>query len=81
MHHYVKCEACNGQGYHYHAYNFEKDEVVECTPQTWECLPRTIQEARAHRQHYIRGLKEPCELCDGAGEVEYEEDFDPYEYE
>ncbi|MDO4527679.1 MAG: hypothetical protein Q4C03_02700 [bacterium] len=73
----VKCEACNGKGYHYHAYNFEKDEETECTQNTWACLPGTEEEAIQQRGHYIRGEKEVCEVCDGAGEVEYEEDYEP----
>lgn len=75
--HYVKCEACNGEGCHWHAYNFETNEETECTEETWLCLPETEEEAEAKRQHYIRGEKETCEVCDGVGEVEYEEDYEP----
>lgn len=32
--HYVKCEACNGKGCHWHAYNFETNEETECTEET-----------------------------------------------
>jgi len=41
------------------------------------CLPKTEEEAEAKRQHYIQGEKETCEVCDGVGEVEYEEDYEP----
>ena len=75
--HRVKCEACDGNGYHYYAYNFEKDEETECTVHIWNALPETEEQARALRQHYIRGEKEICEVCDGEGEVEYEEDYEP----
>ena len=75
--HYVKCEACNGKGYHWYAYNFEKNEDTECTEETWWCLPETEEEAEAKRQHYIRGEIETCDVCDGVGEVEYEDDYEP----
>ena len=77
----VKCEACNGNGFHYHAYNIETQHESECTFSTWRILPETEAQARVLRQHYIRGTREICEVCDGVGEVEYEEDFDPYDYE
>ena len=73
----VKCEVCNGAGYHYYAYNFDTNVTTECTFSTWMILPETKCEARLHRQHFIRGTREICELCDGTGEVEYEEDFEP----
>lgn len=79
--HYIKCEACNGKGYHYYAHDFEKDEDIECTYHTWISLPEKEEQARMLCQHFIRGDKEICEVCDGKGEVEYEEDFDPYDYE
>lgn len=75
--HYVKCEACNGKGCHWYAYNFEKNEDKECTEETWWCLPETEEEAEAKQQHYIRGEIETCDVCDGAGEVEYEDDYEP----
>ena len=75
--HMIKCEACNGSGYHYYAYDFEKDEETECTEQAWLCLPSTEEQARSLNQHYIQGEKETCEVCVGEGEVEYEEDFEP----
>lgn len=73
--HYVKCEACNGKGYHWHAYNFHTDNETECTKETWLCLPKF--EEFAGTGHYIQGKKEICEVCDGVGEVEYEEDYEP----
>lgn len=33
--------------------------------------------AEASRNRYMRGEVEICEVCDGAGEIEYEEDFEP----
>ena len=74
---YVKCEACNGKGCHWYAYNFEKNEDTECTEETWWCLPETEEDAEAKRQHYIRGEIEICDVCDGVGEVEYEDDYEP----
>ena len=75
--HYVKCEACNGKGCHWYAYNFEKNEDTECTEETWWCLPETEEDAEAKRKHYIRGEIETCDVCDGVGEVEYEDDYEP----
>ena len=75
--HYVKCEACNGNGFHWSAYDFEKDDYIECSEEMWCGLPETEEEAKAKCQNYIRGVKETCEVCDGAGEVEYEEDYEP----
>ena len=80
----VKCEACNGNGYHWYAYNIETDEETECTEDAWYCLPEdewcdlpeTEETTEAKYRHYIRGAKETCEVCDGTGEVEYEEDYD-----
>ena len=73
----VKCEACNGTGHHWYAYDFVKNEEAECTEQEWLALPESEEGAQAALQTCIRGLKEPCEVCDGAGEVEYEEDYEP----
>lgn len=73
--HKVKCEACNGKGHHYYAYNFHTDQETECTEETWLDLPK--YEEAAGTGHCIRGEKETCEACDGVGEVEYEEDYEP----
>lgn len=73
--HMVKCEACNGKGHHYYAYNFHTDQETECTEETWSALPKF--EEFAGTGHYIRGEKETCGLCGGVGEVEYEEDYEP----
>lgn len=75
--HHLKCESCNGKGYHYYAYNFEKNKETECTLITWNNLPDTEEEAFGLNQHYIRGERKICEICDGQGEVEYEEDYEP----
>lgn len=74
---YVKCEACNGMGYIYYAYDIKKSEGFECTEEEWYSLPETEEQAQALNQHRIRGEKETCEVCDGVGEVEYEEDYEP----
>ena len=62
----VKCEACNGNGKHWYAYNIEANTE-----------PETEELADATRSHYMRGEVEICEVCDGTGEVEYEEDYEP----
>lgn len=73
----VKCEACNGKGKHWYAYNIETNTETECTEFTWNALPDTEELAESTRSHYMRGGVEICEVCDGAGEVEYEEDYEP----
>lgn len=75
--HMVKCEACNGIGYHYYAYNFDTNRESECTETAYMLLPESEEEARRTRGHYVKGVKEICEVCDGVGEVEYEEDYEP----
>ncbi len=73
----VKCEACNGNGKHWHAYDIEADRETECTETAWNILPETEEEAIAKGEHYIKGEVETCEVCNGDGEVEYEEDYEP----
>lgn len=73
----VKCEACNGKGKHWYAYDIEANRETECTETTWNILPETEELAEASRNRYMRGEVEICEVCDGTGEIEYEEDFEP----
>lgn len=73
----VKCEACDGKGSHWYAYNIETNEETECTEEAWLCLPETEDATEANGQHYCRGEKEICEVCGGIGEIEYEEDYEP----
>ena len=73
----VKCEACDGKGKHWYAYDIEADRETECTETTWNILPGTEELAVSARSRYMRGGVETCEVCDGAGEVEYEEDYEP----
>lgn len=75
--HMVKCEACNGKGKHWFAYNFDDRYRTECTQETWSILPETPEQAELTRGHFIRDLVETCEVCDGEGELEYEEDYEP----
>lgn len=75
----VECAACGGTGYHYYAYNFETDRDTECTEDEYNHLPDDEEEAIAKNQCIIKGIKEPCEVCDGEGEVEYESDYDDYD--
>lgn len=73
----VKCEACDGKGHHWLACDIVTGKETECTEEAWLCLPETEKEAESKSQRYMRGEKETCEVCDGAGEVEYEEDYEP----
>ncbi len=73
----VKCEACDGKGKHWYAYDISANRETECTETTWNILPETEELAEASRNRYMRGEVEICEVCDGSGEIEYEEDFEP----
>ena len=73
----VKCEACDGKGKHWYAYNIETNSETECTENAWNALPETEELAEAVRSRYMRGEVETCEVCDGSGKIEYEEDFEP----
>lgn len=73
----VECTACNGKGKHWYAYDIDADRDTECTELVWNMLPETEEEARARGEHFIRGEEEICEVCNGEGEVEYEEDYEP----
>lgn len=73
----IECPTCGGKGYFYYAYDIENDREIECTEAAYECLPMTEDDARAKTQHYCRGEKEVCEVCDGTGEIEYEPDYEP----
>lgn len=73
------CPECNGTGYKFYAYNFVTDDDKECTEDEWYSLPEDESQARAKHIHYVRGVREECDACDGTGEVEdipYEPDFD-----
>lgn len=72
----VKCEECDGKGKHWYRYDIEKDRDEECTEDEWLALP-TEEEAEISGSPYARGEVEQCELCDGLGEIEYEEDYEP----
>lgn len=77
----VECPDCKGHGKHWFAYDIDKDEEIECNETTWDMLPENVDEARAKRQHFIRGEVETCGTCDGTGEVEEEaDDYDDYDY-
>lgn len=75
----VKCEACDGNGYHWHSYDFVADHETECTEEEWEALPEDEEEAEALGLTCIKGEKEVCDACDGEGEIEYEPDYDDYD--
>lgn len=73
----VKCEACNGNGKHWYAYNIDTDRETECTETTWNTLPETedMAERINRHEHYIKGDVEICDVCGGFGEYELD-----YEY-
>lgn len=75
--HVVKCEACNGKGKHWYAYNIEQDTVMECSEEDWNSFPDSEEEAKLLKSKYIKSDVEICEVCDGTGEIEYEEDYEP----
>lgn len=76
---YIKCEACDGKGYHWHAYDIKNDSEVECTREAWLCLPETEEEAMALGQRYIQGDVESCEACEGRGEIDEDVYWADYE--
>lgn len=75
--HMVKCEACDGKGKHWYAYNMEEDTVIECSEEEWNSLPDSEEEAEAQKRTYVKSDVEICEVCEGEGEIEYEEDYEP----
>lgn len=75
--HRVRCEACDGKGKNWYAYDFVSNTEVECTETTWNLLPDTEEEARSFRGKYVKSSVDICPVCHGEGEVEYEEDFEP----
>lgn len=50
---------------------------TECSEQTWLALPETEEEAIAHDGFLVKGESDVCTVCDGTGEVEYEDDYEP----
>lgn len=75
--HMVKCEACDGTGQYWFAYNFKTKQETECSEEVWLELPDTEEEAIALGGCQIKGEVETCTVCDGTGEVEYEDDYEP----
>lgn len=75
--HYVPCGACGGKGKHWYACDVESGRETECTEETWRALPETDEEADTAQSSHIKGSVETCDICNGYGEVEYEEDFIP----
>ncbi len=73
----VECPECGGKGTFYYAYKVETGEAVEVTEAAYNCLPETEEMAISKGQNYYKCDEEVCEVCDGAGEVEYEEDYEP----
>lgn len=73
----VECSGCSGKGHHWHAFDIRHNRETECTELVWNKLPETEEEAEAKGENYIRGEVEVCSVCDGNGEVEYDEDYEP----
>lgn len=73
----VKCAACDGNGKHWFAYNIATGNEVECGEDAWNTLYDDEELADANGVKLIRGSVETCEVCNGEGDVEYDEDFEP----
>lgn len=79
-----ECQDCGGKGYlSWWAVRVEDGEEIEVRESTWYCLPPTKELAVAMRQKYYQGEREMCGTCDGAGEIEVEDEgpyYDEDEY-
>lgn len=58
----IECAACQGQGYVWYRYDLEEDRETEVTEKGLR---------------YCQGEKETCSVCDGTGEVEDYELYEP----
>lgn len=65
-----KCEACDGTGKIYYAYDIVGNLEIECTQDEWNQMPATEEEAEALGKQYARSDAFCCEACDGTGMVE-----------
>lgn len=77
----VECPACGGKGRTYFAFNIERRTTTECTETAYNCLPEDEDVAASLNQNYCKGDIEVCEVCDGEGTVEYEPDYNRYDYD
>lgn len=74
---YMKCEACNGTGYIWDRYDIDENTVTEVAEEEFNNLP-TEAEALEKGLRYCKGVKDVCMICNGIGEVEYEDDYNDY---
>ncbi|MDY5632507.1 MAG: hypothetical protein SPF56_08480 [Bacteroidaceae bacterium] len=67
-----KCEACDGTGHTYYAYDFLNDKDVECTEREYGLLPDDEATAEYMHKNLIKGIVETCMACQGTGTSPYE---------
>lgn len=72
-----ECAACAGKGRHWYACDLRDDTETECTELVWDMLPETKKAAKERGENFYRGEVEVCLCCDGEGEVEYDDDYEP----
>lgn len=72
----IECAACQGQGFIWHRYDLEQNRETEVTEEEFNALP-SEDEAYEKGLRYCQGEKETCSVCDGTGEVEDEELYEP----
>lgn len=68
----IKCEACNGKGKHWFAYDVSTNIETECTKKEWNTLPETELLAKISKGRHMRGEVVDCDACGGTGQIEYE---------
>ena len=73
----IECAACQGQGYVWYRYDLEENRETEVTEKEFNALPADETEAIEKGLRYCQGEKETCSVCDGTGEVEDYELYEP----
>lgn len=73
----IECAACQGQGYVWYRYDLEENRETEVTEEEFNALPADETEAIEKGLRYCQGEKETCSVCDGTGEVEDYELYEP----
>lgn len=73
----IECAACQGQGFIWHKYDLEANRETEVTEEEYNALPVDEDEAIEKGLRFCQGEKETCSVCDGTGEVEDDELYEP----
>lgn len=73
----IDCAACQGHGYTWYKYDLEQDRETEVTEEEYNALPVDEDEAREKGLRFCQGEIETCSVCDGTGEVERDDLYEP----